>query len=232
MMILSYKTTDWEGSGLPSGDLMLSVTAGTAALWGVARYVAGQFAREDGVPLPARYSGAWIVPTALLAFWLSVQGMPGEIGVRVLLTAYLALAALVDKWSGYIPDTAHLAAVLLVTVFRLAGDTFTAGRLLAGAEMVLIVGLFPLLLFKGEGVGGGDIKLAGVLAFALGLGPAAAIYWAGNLIALTQALVRKWSRRPAWSDVRMGPYFLVGYTALLWIPVSWIPAPLHWLGLP
>jgi len=102
-----------------------------------------------------------------------------------------------------------------------------ANRLL-GAGVGLVLFLAPALLLPG-GLGGGDVKLAGLIGLLLGF---PAVFWAlavgvvlGGLVAI--GLVAVAGRDPEYA-IPYGPFMCLGaLVALLYDPVSRI-APIVW----
>jgi leader peptidase (prepilin peptidase) / N-methyltransferase len=156
-----------------------------------AAVIALLLAKFGGQPAVAAFAYLAVIGVALSQIDLAVQRLPD----RLTLPAYPAL-------------------VLLLAVAAAVGDDWTAlGRAVLGA---LAVGLGYLLLglVSGGQLGGGDIKLAGLVGLVLGwlgwhtliVGAVAGFLLAGivSLVLLTTRRISKHSR------VSFGPYLLGG----------------------
>lgn len=84
-----------------------------------------------------------------------------------------ASAAVVDLRTGLIPNRLLVWALGLLIVAKLAGDALVDGRPLLSVMWTSLAGalacaLIPLLLWLGNGMGGGDLKLLALVGAALG----------------------------------------------------------------
>jgi len=142
---------------------------------------------------------------------------------------FLLLIALVDLKHRLILNGMVLPAAGLVLLARIAGS----GNTLVPALLGAVVGAMPFLLtalVKPNGMGGGDVKLAGLIGLALGF---PGVLWAVTLGIFTGGVVSLLLlSSPEWkgSDhLPYGPFLCLGaITALLYDPVT----PMLWSIFP
>ncbi len=178
--------------------------------------------RECARPAPARW---WIVPvsavgsgavgTSLNSRWPLVVAMTGVAAVGLL----VALAA-IDLDVHRLPNAIVLPAYPL-TVAALAlcswatDDRGALGRaLLAGFASVVAFAMLGMAARAGPGLGGGDVKLAGVLGLLLGwFGVGVlfiggyAMFVSGGLVTAVRLLAGRTTRHAA---IAFGPFMAVG----------------------
>lgn len=184
---------------------------------------------DDERNLPVRRPLPWLVPAMALVWGLlgwRVGDQAGGLGQPGLLPAYLFFATLsgalvaIDLDVHRLPDVLQLPAmpvlvVLLAIASLTSGDWWALARAVI-AWAVLLVGYFVLVLVSpgAQGLGLGDVKLAGVLGLVLGwLGwlPLLIGIYAGFLIGGLVALVLVLGRRVGWrSSVAYGPPMIAG----------------------
>ncbi len=224
---MSGWTSGWT-SGWPWVGLAALLAVGAALVLRTRRYrYADDHVRRDVHP-------AWVpvavVPTAVLAspFW---SGQP----VPVLLTAVLALVwaavlTLVDLEVHRLPDVLTLpaypvVALLLTWCSATTGDWAALARAAACSGAAVLAFLVAVLLSpRREGLGLGDVKLAGVLGALLGwFSWVAAVYGLlagfvlGGIVAVVLLLGRRADRR---STLSFGPAMIAGaYLVALTLPV-------------
>lgn len=184
---------------------------------------------------------------------MNLQPSLGPLLFAVVLTA---AAALWDLRTGLIPNrlvaAGALGALLLHLALAAPGGPAAIGRaLLLLALGMALVSLVPVLLYRMEGIGGGDVKLLAVVGAALGpyVGLAAELYafafvvlyaparllWEGKLIQTLRTtallLVRPFiprQRRPALAPAaeltsfRFGPAIFAGTLAAVLLRVSFL----------
>jgi len=100
------------------------------------------------------------------------SGDGGAIGIFSALLSFSAASialAMVDLRIHRLPDAIALPgyplSVCVFVVSALLGETVSENFLGAGLATLIMFGLYLLLALLGAGVGGGDIKLAGLLGF-------------------------------------------------------------------
>ena len=188
--------------------------------------------RDCGGPIAVRYPLVELGTGAAFALvaWLLLPGVLGAsgalqtTGAALALLAFLYLAAisialaLIDIERHRLPNALVLpaylvGAVLLVPAALLLGEP---GRLLTAGIGLLALGGFylALALFRPDGMGMGDVKLAGVLGLFLGwldLAPLVvggfAAFLLGGVFGAVLLLVRRAGRR---SRIPFGPWMLLG----------------------
>jgi prepilin signal peptidase PulO-like enzyme (type II secretory pathway) len=130
--------------------------------------------------------------------------------IRAAAFATSAVAAQTDMQTGYVFDRVLLldgVALVVLTVF--VGDLRTA---IAGAIVGAGLLLIPWIVTHGRGIGLGDVKLAGVLGFALAVPAVFSALWfaavSGGFAALLLLVSRRASRK---SELRFAPFLALGF---------------------
>lgn len=181
-----------------------------------------------GAAISARYplvEATTGVSFAVVAWWfLVVRPEASGAASALVLLAFLYLAAisivltLIDLDTHRLPDAIVLpsylvAGVLFTTACVLGADWWALGRAAIGGA-VLYAFYFILRLVRPDGMGGGDVKLAGVLGIYLGwLGwgslvvGAFAAFLLGGVFGILLLLGRRANRRTA---IPFGPWMILG----------------------
>lgn len=159
--------------------------------------------------------------------WAWLTALPASASVTagvLVLLAYLYLAAisivltLIDLDTHRLPNTIVLPSYLVAAVLLTAASLFGAdwsGLLRAGIGMAILYTFYFLLrLIRPDGMGGGDVKLAGVLGFYLGwIGWGAlavgafAAFLLGGIYGVALLVARRAGRKSA---IPFGPWMIVG----------------------
>jgi len=208
----------------------LTAVLGTAA----AAVLRSRRYRYDDDELRREVKPAWVPVWAVLAAVLAGPFWSDE-PAAVLLTFVLALVwaavlTLVDLEVHRLPDVLTLpaypvAALLLAWCSATTGDWTALARAAACSGAAVLVFTLAVLLSPGQqGLGLGDVKLAGVLGALLGwFSWLAAVYGLvagfilGGLVAVALLLARRASRR---STISFGPAMVVGaYLVAVTLPV-------------
>jgi leader peptidase (prepilin peptidase)/N-methyltransferase len=200
--------------------LALAALLGVAAAW----WLRGRRYRLDDDVVLRTPSPWWVPVLAVVGTFLAVPFWTGESFV-ILVTYELALVwastlAVIDLEVRRLPDMLVLpaypvAAVLLGAAAAVTGDGWALLRAATCAGVAVVVYLAAALLAPGvDGLGLGDVKLAGVLAALLGwfgwytaLVGLAAGFVLGGLAALGLLLTRRADRR---STIAFGPSMILG----------------------
>ncbi|MFC1480560.1 prepilin peptidase, partial [Candidatus Omnitrophota bacterium] len=135
--------------------------------------------RQCGKPIPVRYFLVELVTALGGAVLLFYFAWSFKFVVYWLFTCMLIVVATVDIEHREIPDTISIPGiflgVLLMTVFRLDGSTAhlnsfinSALGVIAGAGSMFLLSVFGALVFRKEALGGGDVKLMGMIGAFLG----------------------------------------------------------------
>jgi leader peptidase (prepilin peptidase)/N-methyltransferase len=184
--------------------------------------------------IPARYPlvefGTGLAFAAVTWLYLAsaadqTAGDPRAVWSEVLvLVAFLYFAAISIALTLIDMDTHRLPDAIVLPSYAVAGILFTFAAFLggdwsalvrAGAGMVTLYGFYFLLrLVRPSGMGGGDVKLAGVVGLYLGwvgwgalaVGAFSA-FLIGGVIGLALILIRRATRKTA---IPFGPYMLAG----------------------
>lgn len=221
----------WVGFVTVGGAAALGAAAGTLVPGVVARVPAGGpvLARPRSVAL-------WqVLACALLCGLLAALVGPTPELPAYLYLAWVGLAlAVIDVDCHRLPDALTLpsypiALALLGAAAAVDGDAGALGRALAG--MVVLGGFYRLLAALPAGLGGGDVKLGGVLGLYLGWAgwPALSVatfaaFVTSSAVAAVLIASRRATRKTA---LPFGPYMLLGALIGLW---AGDPAAAYYLG--
>mgnify|MGYP003880300923 CR=1 FL=1 len=141
--------------------------------------------------------------------------MTVELFFYLIFVSILVVVAFIDLRHRIIPNSIILFGSVVALSFDLLGwgIPIVDGLLglLVGGGSLLLVALFSLLVLKKEGMGGGDIKLMGMIGLFLGLkltllSLLLSIYIAG-LISLILLLSK---RKKAGDSIPYGPFIAIG----------------------
>ena len=140
--------------------------------------------RSCSRPIPARYFLVELVTAlsgVILLFYFSTpESLPTvPFFVYALLTCILITVTVIDIEHQEIPDVISIPGIfigmILFTVFRLDGSGKVTGSLInsslgavSGAGSMLILGVVGEWIFRKEALGGGDVKLMGMIGAFLG----------------------------------------------------------------
>lgn len=179
-------------------------------------------------PISARYPMVEIATglAFVAVLWLALEAWAdlAAAALVVIVVAYLYLAAISITLTLIDLDTRRLPNAIVLPSYVVLGMLFTAACLLGAPWEALLraavggAGLFAfyllLRLIRPGGMGGGDVKLAGVLGLALGwigwgalvVGTFAAFVF-GGVFGIVLMLTRRAGRRSA---VAFGPWMVLG----------------------
>lgn len=181
--------------------------------------------RACGEAISFRYP---LVELASAFLWLSFYfhfGLTFKLPTAIFFAFVLLLSGLIDLEWKIIPNaiifpSLAVAAVLVFLeliwqsgVIPLAGAPSAVSALvgfLSGGGTLLLVALASPLIFKKEGMGGGDIKLAGLMGIFLGWQVIAALFFGfllGSLVGVALVLQKK---KKAEDMISFGPFLSLG----------------------
>lgn len=167
--------------------------------------------RDCSAPISARYPVVEAVTALLWALVAAVAGETVDVVLGIVLVTALVPITLIDLDHRRIPNAITLPAAIVAVAAGTAIDpSGELGRLAAGAGAALFL-LVPALI-RPDGMGMGDVKLAGVLGLCLGPSVAVALLVAllsgtiaGVLLAARSGVGE--ARRTA---IPFGPYLAFG----------------------
>jgi leader peptidase (prepilin peptidase)/N-methyltransferase len=167
--------------------------------------------RDCSAPISARYPVVEAVTALLWALVAAVAGETVDVALGIVLVTALVPITLIDLEHRRIPNLITLPAALVAIAAGTALDPGgELGRLAAGAGAALFL-LVPALI-RPDGMGMGDVKLAGVLG--LCLGPAVAVALLVALLSGTVAGVvlaaRSGVGEARRTTIPFGPYLAFG----------------------
>jgi leader peptidase (prepilin peptidase)/N-methyltransferase len=172
--------------------------------------------RDCSAPISARYPVVEAVTALLWALVAAVAGETVDVVLGIVLVTALVPITLIDLDHRRIPNLITLpAAVVAIAVGTALDPSGELGRLAAGAGGALFL-LVPALV-RPEGMGMGDVKLAGVLG--LCLGPSVAVALLVALLSGTAAGVflaaRSGVGEARRTAIPFGPYLAFGGVAAI-----------------
>ncbi|MFH8252508.1 prepilin peptidase [Microbacterium sp. B2969] len=182
-----------------------------------------------GAAISARYPAVEAVTAASFGIitWAMLEAAgpsatPGALTAAIVAFLYLAAISialtLIDLDTRRLPNAIVLpsyvvAAVLLTLASALAGDWGAIVRAAVGMA-ILYLFYFVLRLIRPDGMGGGDVKLAGVIGLYLGwigwgalVVGAFAAFLLGGIFGIALILARRAGRRSA---IPFGPWMILG----------------------
>lgn len=148
-----------------------------------------------------------------------------QIGIDVILIAFLIYLSVRDLKSHIIPDRV-LLTMLPFAVARAALQCITADiwymtlfSHLGGAVFAFILFLAVAMFSGGRNVGGGDIKIAGIIGLCTGFSGLLITMICGMLAACVGGLVGGYLRRTRNVMIPLAPYLSIGYLMFLFHPL-------------
>jgi leader peptidase (prepilin peptidase)/N-methyltransferase len=217
---------------------VLAVMGAGVGAWLTVALADGHYRSGEERHQPSPGHTLWLVVVVALA-WASLTFRFGDHAHWSLLPAYLYLGAIgaalafIDLDVHRLPDLIVLPSYPIAFALLLIPTIVTGswGKLLTSvlAALVLFVAYLALALLSpgGDGLGLGDVKLAGVLGLLLGWvgwGPAIfsvlAAFVIGGLVALVMLVVGHAGRS---THIAFGPSMIVGAWLALMFPVQMIP---------
>lgn len=133
--------------------------------------------RSCGSKIPVKYFLVELSSAVIALILFSLLGLTPAFFIYTLFSLALLTVSVIDMERREIPDVISLPGIvmgiLLVTLFRLRGDLVSSlidsllGVLVGGGSMFLL-GYLGELVFKKDALGGGDIKLMGMIGAFLG----------------------------------------------------------------
>lgn len=160
---------------------------------------------------------------AAVTWWMLTQGALSSGAAVIILVAFLYLAAVSIVLTLIDLDTRRLPNIIVLPSYLVGGVLLTAASLLTDGEALLRAGVgmvalftfyFLLRLVRAGGMGGGDVKLAGVLGLYLGwvgwgalVVGALAAFLIGGIWGIVLIITGRAGRGTA---IPFGPWMIVG----------------------
>lgn len=186
--------------------------------------------RNCGEPISFQYPAVELLTAVLFALLLHrFTNLPAMI-IYMVFTSALVVITFIDLEHFIIPDEISLPGIVIGLLLSLLPESVTDGQMLpnsvldsligcvVGAGLLYLTALFSLFVLKKEGMGGGDIKLLGMVGAFLGwklalmtivLGSVV-----GSVIGVTLILVGRHERG---SYIPFGPYLALGaLVSMMW----------------
>lgn len=167
--------------------------------------------------IPFRYFAVELVTALMFAFLWKISGSSFVLfGMRAVFMSMLLVMIMTDFEMKFIPDLITLPGMVLGLLFSLVpGGIFSqnlwydrlaqsALGLVSGYGALLIVGLLGNWLFKKESMGGGDLKLMGMMGAFIGLPAIFYVFMLAPFIALPFALWYRAAKKE--EQIPFGPF--------------------------
>lgn len=176
-----------------------------------------------------RYPLVEIITALTMVLFYFKYGFTGSLLAYSILGSILIIISFIDIDKQIIPDVLVVIGIVVGLFASMLGFTVRLMDallgLLLGGGILLIIGLASLLILKKEGMGGGDIKLMGMIGLFLGwkktlLALVISIYL-GGIISLFLILSKK---KQLGQAIPFGPFISLGsLISLVWdVPIlSW-----------
>ena len=181
--------------------------------------VLGGKCRSCGKPIPARYPLVEALTGALFLLLFLKFGVSYMLLRGVILTGFLIVIGFIDYDTQYIYEVTTIPLVLAGLFLSLLPGGNPWNSLLGvvtGAGILYVIGMISIILFKKEGMGGGDVYLAGAIGAFLGWKGAIAMLFLSFIIGAVVSLVligfRALNRK---AMIPFGPYIAASALAVL-----------------
>jgi leader peptidase (prepilin peptidase)/N-methyltransferase len=129
--------------------------------------------RKCGRTIPIRYPLVELITAALFVVFYKALGLSLELPVSLVFVSLLIVISFIDLDHLIIPDILSLGGLLLGVVFSFFRSSFaytdSLGGVLVGAGLLFAIAKLYELIRKREGMGGGDIKLLGMIGAFCGI---------------------------------------------------------------
>ncbi|MEG2457811.1 MAG: prepilin peptidase [Bacilli bacterium] len=141
-----------------------------------------------------------------------VFGFSYEFIISIVLSSMLCITLVTDFKYYYISDRVLIISfiVILIVFYFFLGIKGLLLRILYGIILFIIMYIFKLIgdkIFKRESLGGGDIKLMGVIGFILGLIPSVFVLFISSVLALIFSLI--FLKLDKTKEIPFGPFILI-----------------------
>ena len=133
----------------------------------------------------------------------------------IVLAVSMAPVIVIDAKNNIIPNeiTYTLLFIGILSSFLPDGisPVYSLSGVLLGGGILYFIGFFGKLMFKKEGMGGGDVKLMAAIGAFLGPLPVIFVLFSGSLLALFFILIQALFGKPVFGkQIPFGPYLAVG----------------------
>lgn len=183
--------------------------------------------RRCGTSISIRYPIVEIL-TGFSAFLLFRRyGLHPQFLIEFIFLSLLLIIAMIDLDTFIIPDVLSLPGIVLGFAFsfltpRLSWSESLIGIILGGGLLYLIATLYALLRKK-EGMGGGDIKLLGMIGAFMGWQGVLFTVMVSSLSGMIIAVPLMWrSGKGLGSEIPFGPFLAFGAACyVFWGQIAW-----------
>ena len=136
--------------------------------------------------------------------------------ISIVLTSILAVTMVSDFRYYYVSDRVVVLGLISLLVLIYLEKEFIIYKLVSGISMFILIFIIKIIgdkTFKRESLGGGDIKLLGLIALALGFYPTLI----SLIISCTMTLLYYYLSKSSEKEIPFGPFLLIGALIVLYI---------------
>lgn len=160
-----------------------------------------------------------ILTSLLFALFYIRFGFTTNFYFGIILISVLSITIVSDMLYYYISDRVVIISIILVILIHLLGENImdVLIHVINGAVMFVLMYLVKLLgdkKFKQESLGGGDIKLMGLIGLTLGIIPAILTLGVASVLGLIFAFIK--NRNTKNNIIPFGPFLLTGAIMILY----------------
>lgn len=153
--------------------------------------------------------------SAYIYFGLSI-----EFYIAIVISSTLIVTSVSDFIYFYVSDRVVLISIvaLIIILYTFEGLNDTFYKLLSGIGMFLIMSAIKLIgdkVFKKESMGGGDLKLMGVIGLAVGFTHSFFVLFIASVLGLIFAIIT--TKKKNNGIIPFGPFLLFGALVVLYI---------------
>jgi leader peptidase (prepilin peptidase)/N-methyltransferase len=186
--------------------------------------------RHCGEPISFQYPIVEFLTAALFVLIMHNFTNITAIAIYMVFTCALIVITFIDIEHYIIPDEISLPGIVIGLLLSLLPETVTDGQLvtssvldsligcIVGGGLLFLTGLFSLVAFKKEGMGGGDVKLMSMVGAFLGWKMALMTIVLGSVFGASVGITLILLRLKAREDyIPFGPYLALGaFLSMMW----------------
>jgi leader peptidase (prepilin peptidase)/N-methyltransferase len=188
-----------------------------------------EYAKEKKVKLKYQYN-VWVLIVDLIIEGLLFyfKGLSVEFFAYSFLSQILIISAITDIHSCIIPNETNFVGFIVGIVYAFfsllfdfkRGCDFIVGGI-TGFLIFFFIYLFSLLIFKKEGMGGGDIKLMGVIGLFMGFYNTIEVFVLSFFIGAIISIILLIAKRKNGTDyIPFGPFIVIATYIAMFVPAT------------
>lgn len=156
------------------------------------------------------------------------HGISLEFFIYSIVSLMLIMCMFTDLKAQIIPNEVNFVGFLIALCYAyykmcvdvMLGLDLLAG-MLAGATIFLLIALFAIIVYRKEGMGGGDIKLMGVLGLFFGFANIIQIFILSFAIGAIGSIILLATKLKKWNEyVAFGPFIVIATYITMFVPAS------------